>query len=688
MPLIDDRGQLFGKINLIDALVVAIGLGLIPLAYGAILLFRLPTPIVASVEPSRMTQGVPTILQLTGEYLRPFLRARLGKGEFGEASWEGYESSGFLVQSPTFAEVKVPDLPPGIYDLVLFDQATELVRVSRALTVVIPPPRPEPEPEPEPPPSPPLPQTELQVVGELVGLTRKDARLIRMGLTFSRSDEAPTGEILAVRPAKSSVYKIDVGPNSTSMDMPTWIMVPKEDEVHLSAIIRVRCSLVGNACQVGDVSLTQGATIILPLPGAPDNSGVSRSVTFVIEEVRPADAGVAFLSRRIDLRAVGEFVGLTSGEAQLIQSGLRLGSRGDELAAEVLAVRAPEPRMHVVVVGGSTVTVPVPGEVQVPATIGLSCLFISNATCMVGNTVLAPNTTITLPVPSEDGSAEGPHQTTFVIRELLPRSPLPALSPARLDVQVVGEFFGLTEADARLVQVGAKLQRWEHEPIAEVLAVRAPEPGIRRIKVGGSTPLTIPADGERRVRAIIRINCVVTLNQDCLFRDKVLAQNTTITLPLSPRAGDINFFIDEVRQVDEPAEFPSVRVAVATVRVRFVAEPEVLAVMNVGDVDLSGSVPLAGEERAVLMEVGSDQQTVTAQTYTQGLLQRNLQVEESVLSFTGTVRVPVVSTGSGWSYRKRLVKVGATFTFETATGAMIGWIVDMGLGDERVRESR
>ncbi len=127
MPVIDDRGRLFGKLNLIDVVTVAVVLGLIPLAYGAYMLFREQPPIITSIQPMQVTQGQPNTLLLTGEGFRPFLVARLGD----------VESYGFLVQSPTIAEVRMPEtLPPGNYDLTLFDQVRELVRMPGAITVV------------------------------------------------------------------------------------------------------------------------------------------------------------------------------------------------------------------------------------------------------------------------------------------------------------------------------------------------------------------------------------------------------------------------------------------------------------------------------------------------------------------------------------------------------------------------
>lgn len=129
MPLIDDRGRVFGKINLIDAIVVVLVLGLIPVAYAAYRLFRVPIPVVGSVTPSQVAEGTTATLQITGADLRPFLRVSFGT----------YSSPGFLVQSPTQAEVKVPaTLPAGTYDLIFYDEGQELVRVPGALSVAGP----------------------------------------------------------------------------------------------------------------------------------------------------------------------------------------------------------------------------------------------------------------------------------------------------------------------------------------------------------------------------------------------------------------------------------------------------------------------------------------------------------------------------------------------------------------------
>ena len=69
MPLIDERGRVFGRWNLIDALVVIGVILLLPVGYGAYRLFRTPTPDIATVEQSvedlrtsGVANGVPAVL--------------------------------------------------------------------------------------------------------------------------------------------------------------------------------------------------------------------------------------------------------------------------------------------------------------------------------------------------------------------------------------------------------------------------------------------------------------------------------------------------------------------------------------------------------------------------------------------------------------------------------------------------
>src|SRR5205814_8070968 len=57
MAIVDERGRLGGKVNLIDAVVAFLILILIPVAFGAYLLFRTPTPKLTALNPPALNQG-------------------------------------------------------------------------------------------------------------------------------------------------------------------------------------------------------------------------------------------------------------------------------------------------------------------------------------------------------------------------------------------------------------------------------------------------------------------------------------------------------------------------------------------------------------------------------------------------------------------------------------------------------
>src|SRR3990172_510135 len=75
MSLIDDRGRLFGRLNIIDAALVAFVLVLLPIGYTASTLFRVPRPQIESVEPAFQLVGPGRRIRVRGRDLRPFLKA-------------------------------------------------------------------------------------------------------------------------------------------------------------------------------------------------------------------------------------------------------------------------------------------------------------------------------------------------------------------------------------------------------------------------------------------------------------------------------------------------------------------------------------------------------------------------------------------------------------------------------------
>ena len=684
MPVIDDRGRLFGKLNLIDVITVAVVLGLIPLAYGAFLLFRVPIPIITSIEPAQVTQGDSATLKLTGSGFRPFLVARFGV----------VESYGFLVQSPTIAEVKVPDIPAGNYDFVLYDQARELVRMPGAVTVnaIRVPSAPGPSAparwiRPAPPIPPPVMQ--LRVIGEFIGMSRDVAELIRGGLKLSepvdeRWPPRPTmaAEVLSVGATKDGVRRLRVGaPTNT-------ITVPAPNEVSVPALILASCRINPNPapllsdCWFGDTILAQTETLVLTERSEGDVGGRVNQVRFMIAEVL-SSTGPAVSPSRMDIEVEGEFFGLTQDHLRFVAVGSKFERWKDEPFAEVVVLGIPGPGTQRVNIGGEAIRAPADGEFAVRAIIRISCVITANEGCLVDGTVLAQNATKPLPLPGRSD------QLKFLIDEIRPAHASMESPLDRVDVQVEGEFFGLTQDALRFVQVGAEFRRWNDEPLAEVLLLGTPEPGTQRVRIG-SDVLRTPADDELTVRAIVRMSCVIaTANGECFVDDTVLAQNATVILSVPNSSDQVRFLVGEMRPGDAQPVFASVRTAMATVRVRFIAGQEVLDTMNVGDVDLGGSVTLPSDaDRAILMEIGQDQKRVTGLLSRDGLLGRNIQVEGPVVSFDGTVRVPVVFTESGWWYGAQSIKIGAGFNFQTVSGAMRGSIVDMVISDEKVGVAR
>jgi hypothetical protein len=389
MSLIDSHGRLFGRVNVLDALVGILVLGLIPLGYGAFLMFREKTPALIALQPNQIPQRLPAILQVTGENLRPFLEARLGD----------VTARGFNLQSPTGAYLLVPSLPEGTYDLTLLD----------------------------------------------------------------------TGRVVATLP------------NALTVMAPGW----------------------------------------------------SSALT--------------------------------------------------------------------------------------------------------------------------------------------------------TEVQVLGTFVGLSAEDAAAIHVGAQVKTQEGESsVGEVLAVQASTPATQRLKVAERTVgttiqnefITLPVPGEVRVRAILRLGCVLR-QEECKIGETVLKANALMILPGSSGAKSQRFVVDEVRNVNAPVTFPPAGAAIAMLQVRFVALPQVMDVLKVGDIDIPASGVTAEADRAQLTTIGSGRQSTTALVTSKGILRQSIQESRPMVAFLGTVRVPVVFTPAGWSYKDRPLKVGGVFHFETITGGVTGSIVGM-----------
>jgi hypothetical protein len=122
------------------------------------------------------------------------------------------------------------------------------------------------------------------------------------------------------------------------------------------------------------------------------------------------------------------------------------------------------------------------------------------------------------------------------------------------------------------------------------------------------------------------------------------------------------------------AAIPAPVLAMADVRIRFVAHREVADLMKAGDTDILD--PKSPERRhATLIAAESVRQPVTGLITYESSGAGRIQVNQALVTFIGTVRTPVVKSPSGWMYRGRAVKTGAGFVFETQAGIMEGSVV-------------
>jgi hypothetical protein len=208
MSIVDDRGRVAGRINLIDAVVAVAIVVLVPVAYGAYLLFRTPPATLRSVLPTKVYQGPNARIAIDGENLRPFMRV----------SFNTIQGRTFLIGSTKSAQIDLPDLEPGEYDVVLFDYAREVARLPKALTVL---------------PLAPTATIEMQVSGSFKQITDNLANQLHVGTKFPPAGSYTVAEITAVAPRRPAQMRLKAG--DVTFDLPLT------GEVELPATLRVKC---------------------------------------------------------------------------------------------------------------------------------------------------------------------------------------------------------------------------------------------------------------------------------------------------------------------------------------------------------------------------------------------------------------------------------------------------------------
>jgi hypothetical protein len=290
MAIVDDHGRLFGRLNLLDAVLLVLLVGLVPLGYAAYALFREQPPRLDSISPARSQPSSHLEVTVKGENLRPYMRISAGPHQAVDFVFRGT------------GEVLVPfsNLPPGEYDIVLFDQAQERFRLPKALVI-----------EPST-----LPPTEIVGVGAFGNLDAAGAAKITAGLQLPG-----VGEVLAVGKPVPDLTKVF---SSTAL-----VGVPIPNALRLPAIVKFRCYIRAQQgrphCTVGDATIAPTALMMLPTPLG--------QTPYQIEQVRsphPLE----------DVPVGVRFAGHPDILAQVKAGDVGLGGTANELAAAARVVSA------------------------------------------------------------------------------------------------------------------------------------------------------------------------------------------------------------------------------------------------------------------------------------------------------------------------------------------------------------
>ncbi len=273
MSLVDERGRLFGWLNVVDAAAMALLLLLVPLAYAAYLLFRTPEPVIHPVTPVNIVDGVePPEVVVTGANLPPYLRVQVGT-----------IPATYLFESPNRAIVRLPRPQPGTYDLVFLDESVELARQANAVTV-----------------GPVAPATIMvvQLVGAFTGLTSQRANALQETPNSTKDAPSDAAIILGLNAPEPdvAVLKDDILPGVVA------------GRQRVPAVVRVRCAVNGGRLAVVGQSTTVVPGAVLSLPVAVGRSveeggtASSEFMTFYVERVYPEGTQPVTVTARVITR--------------------------------------------------------------------------------------------------------------------------------------------------------------------------------------------------------------------------------------------------------------------------------------------------------------------------------------------------------------------------------------------------
>ena len=141
MTIIDARGRLFGALNILDALVILLAGGGVAAALSSRGVVR-GEVLMTSVSPTTLIAGERTRVRVAGRNFREDTRAYLaatGHQFFIGEVERSTQTATTLLSTPSLAEIQIPEqLPPGIYDLYLFEGERQVAMRREAFRVESP----------------------------------------------------------------------------------------------------------------------------------------------------------------------------------------------------------------------------------------------------------------------------------------------------------------------------------------------------------------------------------------------------------------------------------------------------------------------------------------------------------------------------------------------------------------------
>ena len=303
MSLVDDRGRLFGRFNLIDAATVIVVLALLPIGYGTYLLFRPSQPRIDSVsqvdltrEELRIANGatIAAKLKVRGSGFNPLLRAFIGETP----------ALAFVYENPNSADVVVGETPAGSYDLVLYDGVQQVARAAGAVNIKH------------------EGATAVRAVGRLMGLDPAAAKQLQPGYK-SPADARGAFEVVAIGAAQPAVSTFTMGTRSVDVPLAGVLQYP--------AVLLIRCDTVGSACSIGGVPLNTEPPIQLALPGG---------YAFMLDELLPTTAAAKV---RIEVDLAGSRLVIKPGDRDALldeRAAVVTGVAGGRVTIELGADRS------------------------------------------------------------------------------------------------------------------------------------------------------------------------------------------------------------------------------------------------------------------------------------------------------------------------------------------------------------